>query len=74
MGDAVLILVFGMGSVGCFLLLLVAIMQLLVRCLPVRERTQPPSSSNDVAADQTRLVAVIQAAIQAYDADRRSSQ
>lgn len=79
MTDAFLIMALGMGGVILFLFVLIILMQLLVTLLPPTEQElnpaprgrapRAPITSPSPSADQT-LIAVLQAAVVAYEADR----
>ena len=65
MAEALLVMCLGMGGVFCFLVLLVLLMLVLVRLAPER----PASPVLRAGLDERTRLAVIQAAISAYEAD-----
>lgn len=69
MADAILVMLFGMGGVFLFLLVLVALMLLLTRLCPHTSPRLPPVPGPRADADD-EIIAVLQAAVTAYEADR----
>lgn len=68
-GQALQILLLGMGGVFVFLLVLIGLMHWIAKIfppIPVSERPAPPPSD-----DELQLIAVLQAAIEAYEADHQ---
>jgi sodium pump decarboxylase gamma subunit len=80
---ALLIMILGVGGVFVFLLVLIQIMQAIVdRLPPTAEELAPPKprstpatagASSAPAATDTTLIAVLQAAVAAYEDDHRSN-
>jgi len=75
-GSAFLIMIIGMLGVFCFLVVLVGLMQLLGRWLPPsaadrRQSTRPTPASAPAGAPDHHLIAVLQAAVVAFEDDNR---
>lgn len=75
MADALLIMFLGMGGVFLFLIVLILVMQMIVALFPpnesdARPAARAPQLAQAAATDQT-LIAVLQAAVVAYEADNK---
>ena len=73
MGDAVLVMALGMSGVLLFLLVLIGLMLALVRLCPHKVPRYPSIPGPKADADD-EIVAVLQAAILVYEADKAREQ